>query len=58
MSVDNQDVGDALDAQSGTGHRASGISISTFLASLAAAIVVFTVEFLLFLLLKGKLTRI
>jgi hypothetical protein len=58
MSMNNQDVGDALDSQSGTGQRAAGISISTFVASLAAAIVVFTVEFLLFLALKGKLTRI
>ncbi|EER23976.1 hypothetical protein D8B26_002139 [Coccidioides posadasii str. Silveira] len=51
-------VSAALDAQSGTGQRSAGISISTFLASLATAIIVFAVEFLLFLALKGKLVRI
>ncbi|EEP76111.1 conserved hypothetical protein [Uncinocarpus reesii 1704] len=51
-------VGAALDAQSGTGQKAIGISISTFIASLATAIIVFAVEFLLFLILKGKLIRI
>lgn len=51
-------VGDALDAQNGTGQRATGISLSTFIASLAAALAAFAVEFLLFLFLKGKLTRI
>ncbi|KAK2762844.1 hypothetical protein FQN54_001019 [Arachnomyces sp. PD_36] len=33
MSANDQDVGDALDSQSGTGQRAAGISIQTFLAS-------------------------
>ncbi|KAL1955363.1 hypothetical protein VTO42DRAFT_8645 [Malbranchea cinnamomea] len=51
-------VGAALDAQSGTGQRSVGMSISTFMASLATAIIIFVVEFLLFLVLKGKLTRI
>ncbi|EZF34642.1 hypothetical protein TMEN_503 [Trichophyton mentagrophytes] len=51
-------VGDAIDQQSGTGQRSSGISISTFLASLATAIIVFAVEFVIFLILKSKLTRI
>ncbi|KAI1921025.1 hypothetical protein LOZ07_000324 [Ophidiomyces ophidiicola] len=51
-------VGAALNGQGGTGQRSVGISISTFLASLATAIIVFAVEFLLFLVLKGKLTRI
>ncbi|EEQ31857.1 hypothetical protein McanMca71_007806 [Microsporum canis] len=51
-------VGDAIDSQSGTGQRSSGISISTFLASLATAIIIFAVEFVIFLILKSKLTRI
>lgn len=49
---------DALEHTGGHGKTASGVSITTFLASLATAIIVFVVEFLLFLLLKGKLTRI
>lgn len=45
--------------QTGRQARTSeGISIKTFVASLLTAIVVFAIEFLLFLLLKGKLTRI
>ncbi|KAJ5684551.1 uncharacterized protein N7477_000896, partial [Penicillium maclennaniae] len=51
-------LGEALEHAGGTGRADSGISIQTFLASLATAIIVFVVEFLLFLLLKGKLTRI
>lgn len=49
---------EALEHAGGSGKADSGISIQTFLASLATAIIVFVVEFLLFLLLKGKLTRI
>ncbi|KAJ5244478.1 hypothetical protein N7489_004574 [Penicillium chrysogenum] len=49
---------EALEHTGGHGRTAEGVSISTFLASLATAIIVFVVEFLLFLLLKGKLTRI
>ncbi|KAJ5170142.1 uncharacterized protein N7500_002925 [Penicillium coprophilum] len=49
---------EALEHTGGQGRTAEGVSISTFLASLATAVVVFVVEFLLFLLLKGKLTRI
>ncbi|KAL5333917.1 hypothetical protein BJX70DRAFT_379659 [Aspergillus crustosus] len=52
------DLGDALSHAGGNGQAREGISIKTFLASLAAAIIIFAVEFLLFLLLKGKLTRI
>lgn len=48
----------ALQHTGGHGRTAEGISIQTFVASLATAMVVFAVEFLLFLLLKGKLTRI
>ncbi|OJD14133.1 hypothetical protein AJ78_05508 [Emergomyces pasteurianus Ep9510] len=51
-------VAAALDAQSGTGQKTAGMSITTFMASLATAIIVFAVEFILFTLLKGKLTRI
>ncbi|KAJ5888655.1 hypothetical protein N7495_008696 [Penicillium taxi] len=49
---------EALENAGGHGTSSQGVSIKTFLASLATAIVVFAVEFLLFLLLKGKLTRI
>jgi hypothetical protein len=49
---------DALEHSGGHGKTAQGVSISVFLASLATAIIVFVIEFLLFLLLKGKLTRI
>lgn len=48
----------ALEHTRGNGRATEGVSISTFVASLTTAIVVFAVEFLLFLLLKGKLTRI
>ncbi|KAF7585402.1 hypothetical protein BBP40_011023 [Aspergillus hancockii] len=53
-----EDLGKALEHAGGTGHKSEGISINTFLASLATAIVIFAVEFLLFLLLKSKLTRV
>ncbi|KAE8352253.1 hypothetical protein BDV28DRAFT_161900 [Aspergillus coremiiformis] len=53
-----EDLGKALEHAGGTGHKSEGISINTFLASLGTAIVIFAVEFLLFLLLKSKLTRI
>ncbi|KAL3480713.1 hypothetical protein BJX99DRAFT_220132 [Aspergillus californicus] len=52
------DLGSALENAGGKGQRTEGISIKTFLASLAAAIIIFAIEFLLFMLLKGKLTRI
>ncbi|PYH96048.1 DUF221 domain protein [Aspergillus ellipticus CBS 707.79] len=52
------DIGSALEQAGGSGKNKEGISITTFLASLATAIIVFAVEFLCFLLLKGKLTRI
>lgn len=54
----SNDLGKALEHAGGTGKQREGIGINTFLASLATAIVIFAVEFLLFLLLKGKLTRI
>lgn len=49
---------EALEHTGGHGKTPVGVSIKTFVASLATAIIVFVVEFLLFLLLKGKLTRI
>jgi hypothetical protein len=52
------DLGQALEHAGGNGQRSEGVSIQTFLASLATAVIVFAVEFLLFLLLKGKLTRV
>lgn len=48
----------ALEHTGGHGRTAEGVSIQTFVASLATAMIVFAVEFLLFLMLKGKLTRI
>ncbi|KAJ5084098.1 hypothetical protein NUU61_008677 [Penicillium alfredii] len=48
----------ALENTGGHGRRAQGVPIKTFVASLTTAIIVFVIEFLLFLLLKGKLTRI
>ena len=48
----------ALENAGGHGKSSQGESISTFVASLATAFLVFAVEFLLFMLLKGKLTRI
>ncbi|KAF7162644.1 hypothetical protein CNMCM5623_007869 [Aspergillus felis] len=52
------DLGSALEHAGGNGQRSQGVNIQTFLASLATAVIVFAIEFLLFLLLKGKLTRI
>lgn len=48
----------ALEHTGGHGRTAEGVSIQTFVASLATAMIVFAVEFLLFLVLKGKLTRV
>lgn len=48
----------ALQHTGGHGRTDQGVPLKTFLASLATAIIVFAVEVLLFLLLKGKLTRI
>jgi uncharacterized protein HemY len=56
--MSNNDIGSALDSSSGTGQRNQGMSLKAFVASLVTALVVFAVEALLFLLLKGKLTRI
>lgn len=52
-----RDLGNALDGN-GTGQRSQGISIKTFVASLVTAVIVFAIETLLFLFLKGKLKRI
>jgi calcium permeable stress-gated cation channel len=54
----SSDLGSALDSSSGSGQRSQGISLKSFLASLAAAVAIFAIEVLLFLILKGKLTRI
>ncbi|KAJ5171899.1 hypothetical protein N7492_004492 [Penicillium capsulatum] len=48
----------ALEHTGGHGRTAEGVPLKTFIASLATALIVFAVEFLLFLLLKSKLTRI
>ncbi|KAF9885020.1 hypothetical protein FE257_000843 [Aspergillus nanangensis] len=52
------DLGQALEKAGATGQKREGITIKTFVASLATAIIIFAVEFLLFMLLKGKLVRI
>ncbi|KAL4896863.1 hypothetical protein BDV59DRAFT_79647 [Aspergillus ambiguus] len=52
------DLGQALEKAGVSGQKSEGISIKTFVASLATAIIIFAVEFLLFLVLKGKLLRI
>ncbi|KAJ5933702.1 hypothetical protein N7454_006031 [Penicillium verhagenii] len=49
---------EALENAGGHGKADEGESVSTFVASLATAFVVFAVEFCLFMVLKGKLTRI
>lgn len=52
------DLGTALENAGGTARTSEGVSVKSFLASLATAVIVFALEFLLFLFLKGKLTRI
>lgn len=47
-----------LDNGAGKGQQSQGISLSTFLASLAGGLAIFGIEFLLFLVLKGKFSRI
>ncbi|KAJ5087869.1 hypothetical protein N7456_011485 [Penicillium angulare] len=49
---------EALDRAGGHGKADQGESLASFLASLGTAVTVFAVEFLLFMILKGKLTRI
>ncbi|KAJ5663432.1 hypothetical protein N7507_004163 [Penicillium longicatenatum] len=49
---------EALENAGGHGKADEGESVSTFVASLATAFIVFAVEFCLFIILKGKLTRI
>ncbi|KAF7718943.1 Rsn1 domain-containing protein [Penicillium ucsense] len=58
MSSNSNSLGDALSHAGGNGKLDQGVSLKSFLASLATATVVFAVEFLLFMLLKSKLTRI
>ncbi|KAL4917142.1 hypothetical protein BDW62DRAFT_184235 [Aspergillus aurantiobrunneus] len=58
MATMTNDLGTALEQAGVKAQAREGISIKTFIASLAAAIIIFAVEFFLFLLLKGKLTRI
>lgn len=48
----------ALNNAASNGTADEGESVSTFVASLATAFVIFAVEFCLFMILKGKLTRI
>ena len=53
MSVNN-----ALNGSAGKGQTNEGISLGSFLASVSAAALVFGVEFLLFVAIKNKFTRI
>ncbi|CRG84611.1 putative protein RSN1 [Talaromyces islandicus] len=55
--METRGLGNALEGN-GVGHRSQGISIKTFVASLVTAIIVFAIETLLFMFLKGKLKRI
>lgn len=52
------DLESALEHAGGNAQHSEGVPIKTFVASLATAVIVFALEFLLFLVLKGKLTRI
>lgn len=49
---------DAINSGAGSGQATEGISIDAFLASLVSALVVFGIEFGLFLLLHGRFNRI
>ena len=51
-------ISQALDQAAGTGQKNAGISLNTFLVSLVGALITFGVQFVLFLLIKGKLSRI
>ena len=48
----------ALQDAGGKGQARAGVNLKTFVASLATAVVTFSIQFLLFLILKSKLTRI
>lgn len=52
------DLGSALEQAGGKAQNREGITVKTFVASLATALILFAVEFLLFLILKSKLVRI
>ncbi len=47
-----------IDSGSGTAQGAQGISLPTFFASLVGGLAVFGIELFLFLLIKGKFSRI
>ena len=49
---------DPLNSGSDKAQQTQGISLSTFFASLAGGVAIFGIEFLLFLLIKGRLSRI
>ncbi|KAI5284459.1 hypothetical protein KEM54_001320, partial [Ascosphaera aggregata] len=58
LPLDNSDVAQALNSQSGTAQRTVGMSVTTFLASMATAMALFGAEFMLFLFLKARFPRI
>lgn len=49
---------DALNAGAGKAQGNQGITLGTFVASLASALVIFGVEFGVFLFIKNKFSRI
>ncbi len=51
-------IGGLLDGSAGTATKNQGISVDSFLASLAVSFAIFGVEFGVFLLINRKLKRI
>lgn len=51
-------IGNVFEQTGGKAQQGAGISLNTFLVSLVGASITFGVQFLLFLLIKGKLSRI
>lgn len=47
-----------IDNGAGSAQQSQGISLSTLFASLAGGLGIFAAEFLLFLIIKGKFSRI
>ena len=51
-------VGDVFNTGAGKGQANEGVSLTAFLASLSSGLVVFGIQFVLFLFLKDKFNRI
>jgi len=54
----NSSLGSALAQQNGSGQKLQGISAKAFVISLGTGMVIFAVQFILFVLIKNKLARI